>query len=75
MVDRTWWTWQNQVPPAERHFQIAGTRTFRNIPPSDPATIEDIIDLGWVQPLKGAVTKGIKWHISTVAGPYCYVYM
>ncbi|KAH7037046.1 uncharacterized protein B0I36DRAFT_313204 [Microdochium trichocladiopsis] len=75
MVDRAWWMWQNQKPPAERHFQIAATRTMRNNPPSDNATLDDIIDLSWVTPQKGGVRSAIKNHVSTVAGPYCYVYM
>ncbi|KAH7024820.1 uncharacterized protein B0I36DRAFT_366729 [Microdochium trichocladiopsis] len=77
MLDRVWWMWQNQDRAAttERLFQIGGTRTKRNDPPSDPATLEDVLDMGYATPLKGGVTVGIKHHVSTVAGPYCYVYL
>ncbi|KAK6067544.1 hypothetical protein SCUP234_11542 [Seiridium cupressi] len=44
-IDRMWWVWQNQQP-IERAFQIGGTRTMLNTPPSDNATIDDLIDLG-----------------------------
>ncbi|KAJ1323862.1 tyrosinase [Microdochium nivale] len=75
-IDRVWWMWQNQSPRAvtERLFQIGGTRTKRNDPPSDLATLEDLLDMDFATP-QGAETLGIKHHVSTVAGPYCYVYM
>ncbi|KAH8592146.1 hypothetical protein B0O99DRAFT_654051 [Bisporella sp. PMI_857] len=73
MIDRTWWIWQN-LRPLERLFVIGGTRTMRNVPPSANATLEDIIDLQYITP-SGGPTSAIKNHISTVAGPYCYVYV
>ncbi|KAK8852237.1 Di-copper centre-containing protein [Apiospora arundinis] len=69
MVDRVWWTWQNQKP-VERAFQVAGTRTMNNKPPSDNVTIEDTFDMGYNG---GEVV--IKDLVSTVAGPYCYIYL
>ncbi|KAK8000725.1 hypothetical protein PG990_013325 [Apiospora arundinis] len=69
MVDRVWWTWQNQKP-VERAFQVAGTRTMNNNPPSDNVTIEDTFDMGYNG---GEVV--IKDLVSTVAGPYCYIYL
>lgn len=68
MVDRVWWTWQNQKP-VERAFQVAGTRTMNNKPPSGNVTIEDTFDMGYNG---GGVA--IKDLVSTVAGPYCYIY-
>ncbi|KAH8892164.1 putative tyrosinase [Thozetella sp. PMI_491] len=73
MIDRSWWVWQNQ-DPITRSFQIAGTRTMNNSPPSEDATLEDIIDLGAVTP-KCMSKLGIKHHVSSVAGPYCYIYL
>ncbi|KAI1877138.1 uncharacterized protein JN550_001210 [Neoarthrinium moseri] len=68
-IDRTWWIWQNQKP-VERAYAIAGTNTVFNTPPSANTTVEDTIDLGIVRgPL------AIKHHVSTVAGPYCYIYV
>ncbi|KAK7984514.1 hypothetical protein PG989_011916 [Apiospora arundinis] len=69
MVDRVWWIWQNQKP-VERAFQVDGTRTMNNKPPSDNATIEDTFDMGYNG---GEVV--IKDLVSTVAGPYCYIYL
>ncbi len=72
MVDRTWWIWQNQKP-TERVFLVNGTRTMLNNPPSDKATMEDVIDLAFVTPKDGP-TYAMKHHVSSVAGPYCYIY-
>ncbi|KAK6821304.1 hypothetical protein PG987_015704 [Apiospora arundinis] len=69
MVDRVWWIWQNQKP-VERAFQVDGTRTMNNKPPSDNVTIEDTFDMGYNG---GEVV--IKDLVSTVAGPYCYIYL
>lgn len=73
MVDRTYWIWQNQKP-AERAFLINGTRTMLNDPPSENATMEDVLNLEYVTP-SGSQTFGMKNHVSSVAGPYCYIYM
>ncbi|KAM0810934.1 putative Tyrosinase [Seiridium cardinale] len=67
-IDRTWWIWQNQNP-VDRAFDIAGTNTVFNTPPSANTTIEDTINLGIVRE-----ALAIKHHVSTVAGPYCYIY-
>jgi tyrosinase len=73
MVDRSWWVWQNQSP-LERTFQIAGTRTMRNIPPSGNTTMEDIIDLKYLLP-PGDLPPQIRHHLSTAGGLYCYSYL
>ncbi|KAL1879877.1 hypothetical protein Daus18300_001716 [Diaporthe australafricana] len=71
-VDRLWWIWQNQRP-LERAFQINGTRTLGNSPPSADATIEDLINVGFVD---GEYDEGlaIKNYVSTMGGPLCYIY-
>lgn len=71
-VDRLWWIWQNQRP-LERAFQINGTRTLGNSPPSADATIEDLINVGFVD---GEYEEGlaIKNYVSTMGGPLCYIY-
>ncbi|KXJ93661.1 hypothetical protein Micbo1qcDRAFT_220302 [Microdochium bolleyi] len=76
-IDRVWWMWQNQDRAAvtSRLFQIGGTRTKRNDPPSDPATLEDLLDMGYATPAADGAPVGIKHHVSTVAGHYCYVYI
>ncbi|KAH6659725.1 tyrosinase [Truncatella angustata] len=68
-IDRTWWVWQNQKP-VDRAFDISGTNTVFNTPPSPNTTIEDTINLGIIQP-----DMAIKNGVSTVAGPYCYIYV
>ncbi|KAK8022411.1 Di-copper centre-containing protein [Apiospora rasikravindrae] len=67
-VDRVWWMWQNQAP-LERSFRIAGTRTMANEPPSANATLDDWLDMGF-----NGDRSPVREHVSTVGGPYCYVY-
>lgn len=45
-----------------------------NKPPSERATMEDIIDLTYITPRDGGA-YAMKHHVSSVAGPYCYIYM
>lgn len=72
MVDRLFATWQNQDIEG-RMFQISGTRTMADDPPSANATIEDLIGTGWVS---GEYTEGIaiKNYASIMGGPLCYIY-
>jgi tyrosinase len=67
-IDRMWWIWQNQQP-VERAFQIAGTKTMLNSPPSDNATIDDILNMGY-----NGGSAAVKQHVSSVGGLYCYIY-
>jgi len=69
-IDRTYWIWQNQNL-AERQYAIAGTITLDNDPPSRNTTLEDIIELGVNAP--EGIT--IKDAMSTMAGPFCYIYL
>ncbi|KAK5165792.1 uncharacterized protein LTR77_008715 [Saxophila tyrrhenica] len=68
-IDRTWWIWQNQ-DLENRQNAIAGTLTLNNNPPSRNTTLDDIIELGVNAP------KGIKIGdaMSTLDGPFCYIY-
>ncbi|KAK7960653.1 hypothetical protein PG996_011296 [Apiospora saccharicola] len=67
-VDRIWWMWQN-LAPVERAFQIAGTRTMGNSPPSANATLDDMLEMGF-----NGEPSPLREHVSTVGGPYCYIY-
>ncbi|KAK8117709.1 uncharacterized protein PG998_005990 [Apiospora kogelbergensis] len=67
-VDRVWWMWQN-LAPVERAFKIAGTCTMRNSPPSANATLDDMLSLGF-----NGEPSPLREHVSTVGGPYCYIY-
>jgi tyrosinase len=69
MIDRVWWTWQN-LALESRQNSIAGTITFLNNPPSRNATLEDVLSVGYV----GLSNITIKDAVSTIAGPFCYVY-
>ena len=74
-VYRAWACWQNQKIE-QRMFQISGTRTMFDFPPSGNATIDDLLWLDYLTPV-GDPRGGdpLKNHVSTVGGPYCYVYV
>ncbi|KAF5489485.1 N-acetyl-6-hydroxytryptophan oxidase ivoB [Colletotrichum siamense] len=68
MVDRMYWLWQ-----ALHYSQaktISGTITFGNSPPSRNATLEDIIELPFLE-VEPATLGGL---LDTLDGPYCYIY-
>lgn len=71
MIDRVYWTWQNQDvgPRTFGNNSLSGTITLNNMPPSRNTTKDDIIDLGVnAPPVKIADT------LSTLGGPFCYIY-
>ncbi|KAL2149028.1 hypothetical protein VTH82DRAFT_1714 [Thermothelomyces myriococcoides] len=67
-VDRVWAIWQG-LDPEERTYQVWGTGTAANDPPSDDVTLETEMDFG----ILGDV-KTIGEVASTVDGEYCYIY-
>lgn len=72
MIDRVWWIWQ-MLSPGERQYgktALMGTNTFLNQPPSDATTFEDSVKMGWA-----GESRQIKDLMSTLAGPFCYVYV
>lgn len=69
-IDRTWWIWQN-LNLETRQNAISGTMTLNNSPPSRNGTLDDIIDLGVNTP-DGGIRIGDA--MSTMAGPFCYIY-
>jgi tyrosinase len=50
---------------------IAGTKTFLNDPPSANGTLDDEIEFGYA----AGPPKPIRDLLSTVRGPFCYVYL
>ena len=73
MIDRVWWIWQ-MLSPKERQFTdkaIAGTVTFLNQPPSANGTLDDQIEFGYA----AGTARPIRDLLSTVSGPFCYVYL
>ncbi|KAF1942408.1 Di-copper centre-containing protein [Clathrospora elynae] len=69
MIDRTYWTWQNQ-DPAKRITAVGGTITLNNMPPSRDALLTDTLNMGYV----GAPEVTIQEASSTLGGLFCYVY-
>ncbi|KAL1652044.1 hypothetical protein SLS58_000168 [Diplodia intermedia] len=69
MIDRVWWTWQNQ-DVAARTYAVGGTLTLNNSPPSANTTLDDVLDLAYT-----ADPITIRDAMSTLAGPFCYVYV
>ena len=67
-VDRLYWIWQMLDFPNRQG--VFGTGTFLDQPPSPNVTVNDVID---ISPLNGPVK--IKDLMSTVGGPFCYVYL
>ncbi|KAL2193336.1 hypothetical protein P885DRAFT_45786 [Corynascus similis CBS 632.67] len=67
-VDRVWAIWQGQ-DVSRRTYQVWGTRTSGNDPPSDNVTLETAMDFGVLGEMRtvGDVS-------STVDGEYCYLY-
>jgi tyrosinase len=70
MIDRVWWIWQN-LDLEKRERAIAGTITFLNQPPSREGRLDDVLGLGYVGPPNITVNDAM----STVGGPFCYVYV
>lgn len=70
MIDRTWTIWQSQ-DLANRVQVIAGGKSMMNFGGGgQQGSLEDLIDLGVV----GDKVYKIKDLVSTVDGPFCYVY-
>ncbi|KAI4649041.1 uncharacterized protein J4E78_008559 [Alternaria triticimaculans] len=69
MVDRVYWTWQNLDLEGRKEAIAGGTSGVGD--PGEPGTLEDVITLGeWV----GVGNVTIREAMSTVGGPFCYVY-
>ncbi|KAJ4156677.1 hypothetical protein NW754_008318 [Fusarium falciforme] len=72
MIDRVWWIWQ-MLDPKERQYgksALMGTNTFLDIPASNATTFEDYVNFGWA-----GESRQIKDLMSTLSGPFCYVYL
>jgi tyrosinase len=70
-IDRIWWLWQLQNAK-KRTYAIAGTHTFGNDPPSANVSLTEDVTLGYVA---GWQTRQIKSLMSSLDGPFCYVYL
>jgi tyrosinase len=70
-IDRHWWVWQNQ-DPANRVQQYKGG-TIMMQPSSPRGKITDIQELSVVAP-KGFGGIASTQLVSTLGGPFCYIY-
>ena len=68
MIDRVWWTWQN-MDIKNRQYAIAGGTSL--IAPGPNGTLADTITLG---DYVGAPNVTIRDAMSSLAGPFCYIY-
>ncbi|KAG7079524.1 hypothetical protein JMJ78_0006632 [Colletotrichum scovillei] len=72
-IDRVWWMWQMLSPNARQFADdaVMGTNTFLNSPPSANTTLDEVLEYGYAAgpPIK------IRDTMSTLAGPYCYIYL
>lgn len=72
-IDRVWWIWQ-MLSPIERQSTdkaVAGSRTFLNDPPSANGTLDDDVEFGYA----AGPSRQIRDLMSTVRGPFCYIYL
>jgi tyrosinase len=67
-VDRVWSIWQGQ-DLERRTYEVWGTSTAANDPPSDNVTLDTVMDFGYVGP-----PRTIEDVSSTIDGEYCYMY-
>ncbi|KAF6806351.1 FAD binding domain containing protein [Colletotrichum musicola] len=71
MVDRVYWLWQALHLWGGAAFEIAGTITIQNMPPSRNATKDDVIEMGVL-----AQDRSIGELLNTIDGsPLCYIYL
>ena len=69
-IDRVYWIWQ--MLDYNNRKNVFGTRTFMNSPPSDPVTLDDVID---ISPLAPPVkVRDLMSTVGVGGGPLCYVY-
>lgn len=69
MVDRVYWTWQNQDLAARRLAIAGGTLGYGD--GGAKGTLRDTLTLG---PYVGMPNITIQDALSTIGGPFCYVY-
>jgi tyrosinase len=73
MIDLVWHVWQ-MLDPETRIFgdnAISGTNTFLNKPPSANTTFDTELNIRYAGSGRNATMREV---MSTVDGPYCYVY-
>jgi tyrosinase len=69
MIDRVWWTWQNPDLKNQQNALVGGT-IIGGMGPN--ATLNHTLSLG---SYVGSKNITIKDAMSTLAGPFCYIYV
>jgi tyrosinase len=59
------------MDPENRQYALSGTNTMLNTPPSANTTLDDMINLGFA----AGSPIAMRDVMSTVAGPFCYIYL
>jgi tyrosinase len=71
-IDRVYWIWQMQDPDV-RLFDVSGTITPANSPPSRNGTLDDLLDMGI---LADTVRLGDALDtMGGIGGKLCYIYV
>lgn len=70
MLDYVWWIWQALHPDQAR--TVAGTITIGNRPPSRNATVEDVVQMNYLD-LEAAKIRDLLGSLD--GSPLCYVYV
>ncbi|KAH7043925.1 putative tyrosinase [Macrophomina phaseolina] len=68
-IDRVWTIWQ-WLDIGKRQYDIAGTGTFLDSPPSPNTTLDTVLDLGYA----AGKPRKMRELMSTIDGPFCYLY-
>jgi tyrosinase len=70
MVEVLTYVSRQAMDPKTRQYALDGTNTMLNTPPSANTTLTDVINIGYAAqpPIQ------IKDVMSTVKGPFCYIY-
>jgi tyrosinase len=69
MIDKVWWTWQN-LDLKNRQYALSNRTSM--MPGAGPvATLDSTLTMG---PYVGAKNITIRDAMSTLAGPFCYIY-
>lgn len=69
-LDRADRVYRQALDPENRQYKINGTNTMFNDPPSELTKLTDFMDVGYA----GGGNVTIHNVMSTVRGPFCYVY-
>ncbi|KAL8708999.1 MAG: hypothetical protein Q9220_006208 [cf. Caloplaca sp. 1 TL-2023] len=67
-IDRVWTIWQD-LHPEYRTYQVHGTSSAGNVPPTPNVTLDSMVDFQAID-----ASRSLRYLASTIDGPYCYAY-